>query len=735
MLNRLVIPDAPTFENGLVELRGLKSVNYIFGANGSGKTTISRFLKDHSDDPASLDLPHDCRVEVYNCDFVKDCLRQESIPGVFTLGEDASLYKERLEDIQQEISELSEDSTKKQGQLDGTATCKGLYPELEEEKDILHNACWESRKTLNESYKKAFRGSLTSKERFADALLNTHASPDDRSHLPADLDRLLEEVASNDEIALGTIAEPDLKRLTEDVSSALVGECITGNTESSLNDLILFLKNSSWVNQGIEYLEQLNEKLCPFCQRKLDEHFLTELGRYFDNRYESKIQQLAAFRDWCNEAIRSLDDLMYALDIFPYQHPALLSTKQASENIRSLICDHIDIVNRKLAEPERRLSFPSNASSAIKALRAALNELNEEVQRHNDSVKNRAQLRENVFASARLSVACRHVEALKRFEDRTCSINAGIAGIKSKIDANRNKIIELREEREQIENMVTSTKPTVDKINALLLNSGFTNFSIQQAGCENSYQLVREDGSLAHHTLSEGESTFIAFLYFYATISGSLSETGVLVPRVVVIDDPISSLDSSVLFTVSVLVRQLAQQARDRIGAISQLIVLTHNTAFHREITYTCATKDGEKYNSTAFYVIRKSLGVSSIVEHGDKNPIRSSYEALWRELVQEDNAITVRNSMRRILETYFGLVGGLNVNATINQLEDDQKEAGRSLLLWAHSGSHDLFDDLEYIEAETTVEAYLSVLKLIFECNGQAPHYEIMAQKYGLPL
>ncbi|MFD2879946.1 AAA family ATPase [Paenibacillus rhizoplanae] len=61
-------------------------------------------------------------------------------------------------------------------------------------------------------------------------------------------------------------------------------------------------------------------------------------------------------------------------------------------------------------------------------------------------------------------------------------------------------------------------------------------------------KIVREDGKDAKDTLSEGEKTFITFLYFYQLLKGSNDISEIMTDKVVVIDDPISILDSSVLF-------------------------------------------------------------------------------------------------------------------------------------------------------------------------------------------
>lgn len=57
------------------------------------------------------------------------------------------------------------------------------------------------------------------------------------------------------------------------------------------------------------------------------------------------------------------------------------------------------------------------------------------------------------------------------------------------------------------------------------------------------------------------------------------------------IDDPISSLDSSVLFMVSSLVRQLMFDIKNNSTDIKQLFVLTHNIYFHKEITFNQGKK------------------------------------------------------------------------------------------------------------------------------------------------
>ena len=82
---------------------------------------------------------------------------------------------------------------------------------------------------------------------------------------------------------------------------------------------------------------------------------------------------------------------------------------------------------------------------------------------------------------------------------------------------------------------VTSVTPTINEINRLLKGYGFTNFQIQEVkDNKNHYQIVRENGETAKTTLSEGETTFITFLYYMQLIKGSFHPNGITADRVLV---------------------------------------------------------------------------------------------------------------------------------------------------------------------------------------------------------
>ncbi len=309
----------------------------------------------------------------------------------------------------------------------------------------------------------------------------------------------------------------------------------------------------------------------------------------------------------------------------------------------------------------------------------------------------------------------------------------------------------------------TNTEAAIDSINKILKDSGFQGFGIHaKEGLKNVYEVIREDGSIAEN-ISEGERNFIAFLYFYHQVRGSMSSEG-LNKKIVVIDDPAASMDSTALFCVSAIVREMINVCRNNTeyldlnitgDYIKQLFILTHNVYFHREVTY----QQVRCYNCTSFYMIRKNDNLFTIklckrqskeipTAEDNYNPVQNSYAALWNELRDIQSTIPALNVMRRILEYYFLQLCGYegndlreiilekpeNRNKFIKQVESEKPDITdyqpASFLLAYINNPNGISDGLNYVEDCENVDAYKRVFQIIFEALGQNQHYKMMTGK-----
>ena len=100
MIAKISIKDTATYDNNGVDIDNLKKINFFYGANGSGKTTISNVLQSPSEyGTCTIEWQDDTPVDtlVYNKNFREhNFLGDKKIAGVFTLGK---ATKEQLENI------------------------------------------------------------------------------------------------------------------------------------------------------------------------------------------------------------------------------------------------------------------------------------------------------------------------------------------------------------------------------------------------------------------------------------------------------------------------------------------------------------------------------------------------------------------------------------------------------------------------------------------------------------
>ena len=305
---------------------------------------------------------------------------------------------------------------------------------------------------------------------------------------------------------------------------------------------------------------------------------------------------------------------------------------------------------------------------------------NQKIRDHNAMVKNLASERINLTSQVWARFAKVEIDSeFKKYGAEKANLMKAIDSLVAQISTAEKDKTAKAEEIQALERSITSIQPTVNDINKILKGFGFRNFSIE-ATDSNHYRIRREDGTDAKETLSEGERSFITFLYFYHLLKGNDTSSRVTRDRVVVFDDPVSSLDSDILFVVCSLIRQLLADVRKKQGQIKQVFVLTHNVYFHKEITYNKDRTEGKAFKDETFWTIRKVNGLSTIQNH-KSNPITTAYALLWSEVREKNLASqTIQNTLRRILEHYFRILGGISYDGILDKFDGEDKIICNSL-------------------------------------------------------
>lgn len=727
MIKQIDIKNVATYDNQGVQIDNLKKVNFIYGANGSGKTTISNFIYDYSDqkfNSCSLTWQNasPLKVLVYNKEFRERNFGKGKLNGIFTLGEASADQIKIIEEKNEELKVIKADGLQKRETL----------IKLQEEKNKLENDFKENTWTnVYKKYERVFKEAYGShqKEPFKSKLLLEVSTNNAQLETLEKLQEKAKTIFGELPQRIDPINQISFDRILEIEANEIWKKIIVGKADVDIAKLIQRLNINDWVNQGREYIE---DTTCPFCQKKtITEDFKNQLESFFDETYLNDIKQLKELKQEYSTLTENIINELNGIESNQksFSNPKL-NVDKFSAYLKTLVSQNTtnnEFLNNKVKEPSRSVTLSSIKEQAD-LLTNLINQANSEIKKHNDIVTNFATEKNNLIKAIWKYLIEDYKTDISTFNSKKSGLEKGIENLEKQ---RKNKLDEYNKLDAEIKNLnknVTSIQPTIDEINRILTSYGFLNFEIVPSKEEGFYQIQREDGTIADTTLSEGEITFITFLYYLQLTKGGISEDEVTNERVLVIDDPISSLDSNVLFVVSTLIKDIIRGIKEERGTIKQLILLTHNVYFHKEVSFI----DGrtKTCNKTHFWLLRKKDKVTRLQSFKMDNPIQSSYELLWQELKSEEvkSTLTVQNIMRRIIENYFKLLGKYGDDDLIIKFATkEEQEICRSLISWINDGSHSINDDL-YVELQDrTIEAYKKVFKDIFVLTKHEGHYNMM--------
>ena len=215
---------------------------------------------------------------------------------------------------------------------------------------------------------------------------------------------------------------------------------------------------------------------------------------------------------------------------------------------------------------------------------------------------------------------------------------------------------------------------------------------------ETGYVLTRR-GEPAQ-SLSEGERTALALLYFLKSLRDRRFNMS---QGVVVLDDPVSSLDSNSLYLAVGFIRERTQDA-------AQLFLLTHNFTFFREIRHWFKHTKGQNNRNVErrpakFYMLKRIPGsnprttrirpLDRLLEQFDSE-YHYLFSCVYHETHSEvpadlEHSYLLPNVARRLLETFLAFRRPQNqgpLREKMNDVAFDPVKKTR-ILLFVNAHSH----------------------------------------------
>lgn len=729
-------------------------VNFFFGNNGTGKSTIARAIKSGAGiSYASGRTSADYLPLVYDQEFIDENFRSyRNMKGVFTLNAKNAVTQQQIEEKTEERATVQKALTEATEKRDKTGAARSKL-----QRDF-YKDCWDREKALREEFAKTQSGKGKS-EPFTREILK---------HTPQDVDieelRRLYDSAYSDTAKryprFATIADTSALDTLE--GRDILTTAIVNSADTELAGFLRGIGATEWMRQGHEeYSHQAGEK-CPYCGQGLPADFEQIFIDSFDTRYQDNLRQLDAFLALYKQRA---NDLFVPLQNLPSEVYPQIDTKPYTDKLavlKAAIQSNIEAIKAKTEDPASTAAL-SDISPILDELADIIKDFNALIDANNAIVdagpKKRSECTDLVFSF----LAFRLKDVIAAYQQSDTEMQKELDGLEAEIKKHTEDLENIKTTLKSLRKNTVETETAKDSINNMLRDSGMQGFSLQpKCGVDHVYEVRRPDGTIANN-LSEGEKNFIAFLYFYHLVYGSDSADGDTGEKIVVIDDPVSSMDSGSLFIVSTLVRQMIEVCRNNAdnrnrtadgNFIKQIFILTHNAYFHREISYSYVSR----YEYASFYLIRK-LNMKSTVKLCDDvnpnipterinvNPVKNSYAALWDEYREVKSAVPLMNVIRRILEHYFLQLCGYE-GATLRHVilvqgkadcrfkdadgnDDEEKfQLASAMLAYINANSIGMNDGMDFVDESLNAEECRQIFEMIFDCMNQRQHYDMMIRK-----
>lgn len=330
---------------------------------------------------------------------------------------------------------------------------------------------------------------------------------------------------------------------------------------------------SQWVEEGVKLHHDHSSTSCEFCDQPIPPSRLEALAQHFgtaDRLLKEEIEAAVASARGLAESLRGVQ-LSPKQGLYAELWKDYEAAGEAFEAERSAVLVKLAEIEAVLGEKllKRSSAFENSVAVDAGALRDAASQIDGVIQRHNEKT--------GQFSSAKSTAR----EALERHY---------LAGIAKEVEDYEKQIEDLKNESAKLQDgaadleeprgmetllaSITEKRVKVSSAHAggaemtERLRSFLGRTDLEFQSNDEGYRVLRR-GKVAKR-LSEGEKTAIAFLYFVVQLGDHEFDVA---EGIVVIDDPISSLDSAAIYQAFACLKNAVKDAK-------QVFLLTHNFEF-----------------------------------------------------------------------------------------------------------------------------------------------------------
>lgn len=704
--------------------------NLFYGWNGSGKTTLSKLFAclENGTSPDFPDLEYDIeheggtikentqftqKVRVFNQDYIQKNVQliNGKANAIFILGEENKEIADQIRTDEETLASLQAQKSSKETEKEKKETDKGdKFTEVARiiGANLVGSSTRNYRKPDAERDFEAIteKGILSLDEVTKQQAIIKQEQKDKIAKIEfdsdLDLSRTYEEVAN---ICKDTVEINVISRLAE-------------NQDISV-----------WVEHGLT-LHTTESDRCEFCGSNMPNGRIEALLGHFnevDKKLKEKIDTKIADLQQSIQKIKGVqfpNKAEFYADLQTAFTSRAITYNQEKENYCTELSAMVEILNAKKQKTTEVVSF---ARSLNNNFHSALDGINELIEQHN-------QKSDNFQAEKEKAVELLKLHHLSEIFDEVKTLDAEIEECGKEISKLQNGdevtyfvgITKLRSQIARNKNKISSEHKACDTLNKQLQTFLGRNEIAFEVAPEGGY-VVKRNGVIAKN-LSEGEKTAIAFVYFVVHLKDQNFDVS---NGIIIIDDPISSLDSNSLFQAFAFLKNAVKDAK-------QVFIFTHNFNFLKLILNWLNKTGGHKY-----YMIKNQYSTTSgrtaFIAELDKElkDYESEYHYLFKVLYtfETDGSIAsvyhIPNIARKVLETFlmFRVPNGETPYKKMEKLtfDEDKKTA---IYKFTNDQSHitgDGFDPSLVPETQKNVQYLLEMMKTVFP-----EHYQILEEQFS---
>ncbi len=416
-----------------------------------------------------------------------------------------------------------------------------------------------------------------------------------------------------------------------------------------------------FIEKGIKLQKEMPDNACPFCTQEIPHEIIQEYTSYFNEEVkkfnQDSLEMSGTLKKYFNQW--NIKEILQSFEKFePFMKKDFSKNKESLEKALEQIKVSLEKLQKEVDKKEgvknekkfqeidkKLLEIQENIQKHVNETRKILNEKKKQKEKLE---KLKTELKEARIKKAKYD-SYDWQKIKKEAEIKLSVLNRGHERLNCLLEKIDNKLKKLYEQK----------RPDIEAINSYLKALNLPKYSLHEY-----YRIVLNsdvlENSKAEMILSDGEKTTLAFAYFLARLKLFYKKED-LKKLVVVIDDPISSLDEQRIYNTSDIVSKINQELagealkdEDKV----QVFVLTHNHTFMVRLI-NMVSKHARYFQLERNQNQLKIVCKNEVVGYFDTFYLllfKEVYEFAKKEKVQDDfnEAINYGNKVRILLESFL---------------------------------------------------------------------------------